>query len=77
MKCSACGCPGAYALLCGLLCWNRQCRNWDSAIVSGSDFSQEDLVNGDSKEELEAFLDDVDDESKYEQPMGFPNLRLN
>ncbi len=66
MKCSACGCPSAYALLRGLLCWNRQCRNWDSDIVSGSDFSQEDLVNGDSKEELKEFLNAVDDED--EQP---------
>lgn len=57
MKCTACGCPGAYTLLVGVVCWNRDCRNFHQDVVSGSDFSADGLmVNGDPIEELHEFL---------------------
>jgi len=62
MNCTACGCPGAYELLRGVLCWNRKCRNFHSDVIVGSDFSKNGvLVNGDSVEELKKFLDVGDD----------------
>lgn len=66
MKCTACGCPGAYALLRGVICWNRDCRNYHSDVVSGSDFSKNgEIVNGDPVEELKRFLNGGgDDESE-------------
>jgi hypothetical protein len=58
MKCTACGCPGAYQLLRQVVCWNQDCRNYHSDVVSGSDFSKDNkFVNGDSIEELKEFLD--------------------
>lgn len=58
MKCTTCGCPGAYAFLRAIMCWNRDCRNFHSDVVSGSNFSDSDeSVNGDSVEELKEFLD--------------------
>jgi len=68
MNCSACGCPGGYKLLRGLLCWNRQCRNWHSDIIEGSDFSQSGLVNGDSVDEVNKFLDLGDGEDFKDFP---------
>lgn len=57
MKCTACGCPGAYQLLIGTYCWNRNCRNFHQDVVSGSDFSEDgETVNGDSVAELKEFL---------------------
>jgi hypothetical protein len=59
MKCTACGCPGAYSLLTGVLCWSRACRNFHQDVVSGSDFSLDGKrINGDPIEELHAFLGD-------------------
>ena len=57
MKCTTCGCPGAYALLRGVLCWNRSCRNFHTDVINGSNFSKDGkTVNGDSVEELKGFL---------------------
>jgi hypothetical protein len=62
MKCSACGCPGAYALLRGVICWNRKCRNYHSDVVEGSEFSKGgELVNGDPVSDLKKFLNDDDE----------------
>lgn len=67
MKCTSCGCPGAYQLLRGIVCWNRNCRNYHTDIVSGSEFSSDGaLVNGDSKNELEQFLQDHDEEFTFD-----------
>ena len=58
MRCTTCGCPGAYQLLRDLLCWYRSCRNFHTDVIEGSDFSTDGkTVNGDSVEELKKFLD--------------------
>ena len=68
MNCTACGCPGSYALLRGVLCWNRACRNFHSDVIAGSDFSKDGTkVNGDSLEALKRFLDMDDDSSVPDQ----------
>jgi len=60
MHCSACGCPGAYQLLRGVICWNRSCRNFHTDVIDGSDFSEDGkTVNGDRVDELKTFLDDI------------------
>ena len=57
MKCTTCGCPGAYSLLRSVICWNRDCRNFHTDVVSGSDFSTDGKrVNGDSTTELKEFI---------------------
>lgn len=62
MKCTACGCPGAYELLRYVYCWNRSCRNFSQDIVSGSVFNGDDgTVNGDPKLELQLFLESVEE----------------
>jgi len=63
MNCTACGCPGAYELLRKLICWNRDCRNFHSDVVSGSNFSADGKrVNGDLVEDLKKFVNLTDDE---------------
>lgn len=58
MRCTACGCPGAYQLLRGVLCWNRSCRNFHADVINGSAFSKDGkTVNGDPVEELKKFLE--------------------
>lgn len=57
MTCRACGCPGAYTLFVGAVCWNRKCRHFHQDVVSGSDFSADgQYVNGDPIEDVKAFL---------------------
>jgi len=57
MKCSACGCPGAYQLLRDIVCWNRSCRNFHTDVIEGSDFSDDGrLVNNDPVDAVKKFL---------------------
>lgn len=66
VNCSACGCPSAYVLLNGLLCWNRSCRNFHADVIDGSNFSKDGkTVNGDSVEELKKFLDPDGDPNPF------------
>jgi len=64
MKCTACGCPGAYELLRGVICWNRSCRNYHLDVITGSEFSEDGKrVNGDCIEKLRKFLDQASGEA--------------
>jgi len=57
MKCTACGCPGAYELLRGVICWNRSCRNFHKDVIDGSVYDDaKSLVNGDEVADLKRFL---------------------
>jgi hypothetical protein len=63
MRCSACGCPGAYALLRGVVCWSRQCRNFHQDVIEGSDWSTDNKrVNGDQVEDVKKFINDTGDD---------------
>lgn len=64
MKCTACGCPGAYQLFSGVVCWNPDCRNYHHDIVSDSVYSADGTyVNGDLVDDLKKFVHSDDEEA--------------
>ena len=65
MRCTSCGCPGAYTTFNSISCWNPDCRNFNHDIVSCSEWNgSASVVNGDRVEDVKFFLmgDNEDDD---------------